>query len=286
MISRVFAIVPLLFGWCAVRPAVAAEGYDNCNRFIDSVPMIIETQGVWCLRHDLATANASGNAIEIRTNNVTIDCNDFKLGGLAAGSASQARGIYASSRQNITVRRCNVRGFLYGIYMDGGAGHLIEDNRLDNNLYAGIKVLGAHNRIWRNAVFDTGGYKNGTATSSYSYGINAEGDIVDNVVDGVSATGTSANPYGIVAYGVGGLVTGNRIGGLQPYGGGTAYGILSGSGRQRVAGNHVVGALAGSIALNGYGIFGLYNTFCTGNTVPAPGFATAIKNCQDAGGNF
>src|SRR5690606_12207512 len=118
--------------------ANAARSYDNCTGFIDSLPTTISTQGVWCLRKNLGTAIISGAAIIIDANNVTIDCNDFKLGGLAAGDASVASGIYAQNRHNAVVRHCSVRGFNYGIRLDGGAGHLVEDNRLDNNLFTGI----------------------------------------------------------------------------------------------------------------------------------------------------
>jgi hypothetical protein len=79
-------VVAILLAWpWIVPPAQAAESYDNCSGYIDSVPAVIATQGTWCLRKDLSTAQTSGNAIEIAANNVVIDCNDFKLGGLAAG---------------------------------------------------------------------------------------------------------------------------------------------------------------------------------------------------------
>lgn len=119
----------LAMSWLLPSPATAAESYDNCTGFIDSVPATLSTQGTWCLRKDLSTAISSGAAITIATNNVTINCNDFKLGGLAAGVGTQAKGILASDRLNTTVRRCNVRGFLYGVSMEGaGGGHVIEDN--------------------------------------------------------------------------------------------------------------------------------------------------------------
>ena len=95
-------------------PLRAAESYDNCTGFIDSVPATIATQGVWRLRAHLGTAITTGAAINIAANNVTIDCNDFKLGGLAATDASAAMGISASGRQNATVRRCQLRGFFQG----------------------------------------------------------------------------------------------------------------------------------------------------------------------------
>ena len=115
----------LLLVLAAPSPASAGESYDNCSGFIDSIPATITTQGVWCLRGDLSTAVGSGNAISVATNNVTIDCNQFKLGGLAAGPTSQAYGIF-SERANTTVRNCNVRGFYAGIYVGSSGGNLLE----------------------------------------------------------------------------------------------------------------------------------------------------------------
>src|SRR4249919_615558 len=100
-----------------VAPRAAhAETYNTCTGFITSVPTVITTQGTWCLKQDLTTALTIGVAITINTNNVTIDCNDFKLGGLAAGVGSQVHGIYAANRSNLTVRHCNIRGFYNGVY--------------------------------------------------------------------------------------------------------------------------------------------------------------------------
>src|SRR4249920_1444376 len=92
----------MLFFLCGPRLAHAAQSYDNCTGFITSLPATISTQGTWCLKQDLATAVTTGSAILINTNNVTIDCNDFKLGGLGAGLATLANGIYSLNRVNAT----------------------------------------------------------------------------------------------------------------------------------------------------------------------------------------
>jgi len=74
-------------------PASAAESYDSCTGFIDAVPTVITTPGTWCLRHDIGTTASNIHAIDIQTNNVTIDCSDFKLGNVAAGTGTQSIGI-------------------------------------------------------------------------------------------------------------------------------------------------------------------------------------------------
>jgi hypothetical protein len=120
----------------------AAESYDSCDGVIQSLPTTISSQGTWCLKGNLSTSITSGAAITIATNNVTIDCNDFKIGGLAAGNGSVATGVLSENRSNAVVRHCNIRGFFRGIDLAGssGGGHLIDDNRLDNYLYAGIRA--------------------------------------------------------------------------------------------------------------------------------------------------
>jgi hypothetical protein len=233
--------------------ARAAQSYDNCAGFIDTLPATITTQGTWCLRHDLSTAITSGEAITINTNNVTIDCNDFKLGGLAGGAGSIAYGIYANNRLNATVRHCNIRGFLYGVLIEGSSGgHVIEDNRLNGNLYVSVWLSGDGSVVRRNQVTNTGG-----GGLSSAYGILTDGavDVLDNTVSGVLPTANSSgngDATGIVAQNnPNGSISGNRIRGLVKLGTGSARGIDAyPSDRISLDDNLVVGdGSAGSIGL-------------------------------------
>src|SRR5215813_5040905 len=112
---------PILLATIVVFAALAgavpsASAADNCTGFVTSVPTVITKQGVWCLRGDLTTAANGITAIDIQTNNVTIDCNGFKLNGLPAGPATLSNAIAAyEQRSNITVRNCTIRGFRFGI---------------------------------------------------------------------------------------------------------------------------------------------------------------------------
>lgn len=268
----------LLIGSIFVSPSTyAAQSYDNCTGFIDTLPASISTQGTWCLRKDVSTGITSGNAITIATNNVTIDCNHFKIGGLAAGNTSLALGIEASNRQNAAVRHCTIRGFYKGIVLLGGAGHLVEDNRLDNNLRDGIRVTGDNNRVRRNAVYDTGGFP----ASDYSVGISAYADVIDNTVAGVFATAATTYPRGIEVYGNGNEVRGNQVRGIVLEGGGSVWALAVYSAGMTVAGNRV-SAEASTV---GRGILGSgANTFCADNTVV--NFATAYHSCEAVSGNL
>ena len=48
-----------------------------------------------------------------------LDCTPFALGGLA--SSASASGIHASQLVNATVRRCSIRGYVYGVALFGPA---------------------------------------------------------------------------------------------------------------------------------------------------------------------
>ena len=167
----------------APRP-VAAETFHTCAGFIDTLPAIIGTQGTWCLRRDLATSLNSGVAITVATNNVTIDCNGFKLGGLGGGEDMAEVGIAAYDRRRVTIRRCTIRGFDVGIdlrdFTLARGGHLVEDNLLDFQLWAGIMIAGHDSVVRRNQLLSVGG----SQVDDYSAAIDTRGDvdIVDNLV--------------------------------------------------------------------------------------------------------
>jgi hypothetical protein len=206
-------------------PAHGAESYDNCTGFIDSLPATISTQGTWCLRKDLSTAMTSGNAIEVKTNNVVIDCNDFKLGGLGAGVSTLATGIAAGAgRQNITIRNCTVRGFQFGTYLFGD-NHIVEQSRFDLNTLIGIRTYGDGNEIRDNVVTSTGG----KPAAGGAIAVVADGEagsdnrVLDNRIHGVSAELEGSNQLSAGIQVTGGLVRGNSITGLLPAG--TPHGI-------------------------------------------------------------
>jgi len=212
--------------------ARAAESYDGCAGFIDALPATIGEQGVWCLRKDVSTAMSSGAAITVATNNVTIDCNHFKIGGLAAGDGSLTRGIRSQYRQNLTVRNCAIRGFNTGIDLSGGGGHVVEDNRVDDSLVTGIRVDATEGAlVRRNRVLDTGGFPdNGERHAIYCYAMAGRAcDLRDNLVAGVAGTTGHYNTVtGLRVYGgTGGRVAGNDVAGLAPTGGNSARGIYA-----------------------------------------------------------
>ena len=287
--TRLYLFVLLLSSLAlllAPQDARAARGYDNCTGFITSVPAVITTQGTWCLKQDLSTALTSGNAIAINTNNVTIDCNDFKLGGLAAGINTGVNGIYAKDRFNLTVRHCAIRGFFIGLFFDStngssGGSHTVEDNRAEGNTLVGIEVHGDGSVIRRNLSSNSGG----TPYTASAYGIAAVNsvDILDNTVSDVTASaGADGFAYGIyTAANANGRINGNGIRGLTADGVGKIYGILNTTSDAIVVrDNEVIGNTSpGSV--------GIYcetsSGSLKGNVIT--GFATGKMLCTNSGNN-
>jgi hypothetical protein len=284
-------LLGLLALFLCSKPAHAASGYDNCTGFITSVPTVISTPGTWCLKQDVSTAITSGDAISVASDKVTIDCNDFTLDGLAAGSGSAALGIHALNRSRMTVRHCTVRGFYRGIHAEGTGGrHLVEDNHLDRNLLVGIKVEGGNSLIRHNLITRDGA-STSTAAPYSAYGILAfDGatDIVDNTVSGMAvAAATNANVRGIATQNdVQGSITGNTIRGLTPDITGNVGGIVGNeSSPMVIRDNQVVGDNHPGIGVECGGLNPPYPAVRVRANVVS-GFETAtIQDCGDAGEN-
>lgn len=246
---------------------------------INALPAVISTQGIYCLKKDLATSITTGAAITINTNNVTIDLNGFKLGGLVGGAGSQAKGITAVGRTNVTLRNGSVRGFYAGIYLSGGSGHLIEDMRVEGSLQTGILIAANGSIIRRNVISSIGG---GSDAIAYGIYVAANGiSVRDNVVDGVHETYLAIGIM-IINGNERGIIAGNEVrdfGAVQSL---TSRGIwVSGTNRMVIKDNYVVNSAAG--ALHGIHADGASDA-CIGNIVSAT-FASPIYGCDYSSGN-
>jgi hypothetical protein len=271
-----------LLAFFLVSPAQAAESYDNCTGTISSLPTTITTQGTWCLKGHLSTAITSGAAVTVATNNVTINCNDFRIGGLAAGVGTNATGILATDRLNTTVRRCGVRGFQLGIRINGAAsaGVVIEHNRIDQNTDAGIVMNGSGNIVRFNQIVDTGGRPNSTQTDGVISSA-VQSQITDNSIIGVTVTTLSGNVVGITSAGNANEVARNFITGMLPGNSGLAYGIVTGG----ATGSSIHrNQLLSAPAVDGIAIASGPASQCGNNS--HTGWDSGVTGCTDAGGNF
>ncbi len=166
-----------------------AASLGTCTE-IPFVPFTISVQGVYCLQGNKASPNQNVTMITINTNNVTIDLNGFKLGGLNAGLTTTATAIFAQDRKNITIRNGTIRGFQIGVWLDQDAGtssgHLLENLLLEQNRFIGAQVEGSGNVIRNNRVENTGPGDPGTEADGIFVQDASNSVIADNVVSGVS----------------------------------------------------------------------------------------------------
>lgn len=281
------ALLVLILLTLPAHEARAAQAYDNCKGYIDALPATITTQGTWCLKKDIATSIATGTALAIETNNVTLDCNHFKMGGLGAGAGTATHGINAAGRTNITIRNCSIRGFATGIDSQSSSSRnqLIADSRFDGNTQVAIALAGSGHQIRGNLIADTGGmtYAGGT----YGIILDGDADIVDNTVDGVipSNDATQTGSYGIfVSSSTVSVIEGNRIRGVDG-GNSSGYGIrLDGAGFATVEANHLGLGTGG-----GGGTFGISCSAEHLETVAHNrlyGFGMPLENCDNDGDNI
>ncbi|MCP5008368.1 MAG: hypothetical protein GY942_00145 [Aestuariibacter sp.] len=281
-----FSSVPILLS----ASSVTAETI-NCTE-ITTLPAIITVQGIYCFTADHATSITSGNAIEIQTNNVTIDFNNFKLGGLNAGTGTRTNGVYALDRKNITLRNANIRGFYYGAYFEDtstgykdSGGHIIEDSRFDGNLYKSIETQGAGNSVRRNQILNTGG----STINGNAYGISSRGpgiEIIDNHVHNTFILSDQGSDFGIyLRSSAAGLVLRNRVSETITTSAGKMSGITAAGAQDRllIQDNQIVNAsVTGDIAIDGSSATN--SCLAVNNTLI--NFDTFVDGgCYDGGGN-
>ena len=159
---------------------------------ITAIPFVITLPGVYCLKKNLGSADPLTDAIKIKASSVTVDLNGFVLNGLGAGAATNATGIDALNRRNITIRNGTISGFAFGVFLrqvtKGSSGHLVEDLFLDRNRVVGIVVDGSGSGIRNNRVVNTGP---SDSTTAVGIAVDAARNtlIADNVVAGCVCCG-------------------------------------------------------------------------------------------------
>jgi hypothetical protein len=149
-----------------VSPAAAND--QTCDNLISlpgpqTVGYTITAPGIYCLDTDviMAASFTAGNAITIATNYVTLDLKGHKVHGAAAGGATQAAGIFASGRRNVTIKNGTVWGFHSGIILTASsvttlAGYVVDGVRAELNRGNGIIVQGANVIVRHNVIANTG----------------------------------------------------------------------------------------------------------------------------------
>jgi hypothetical protein len=213
---------------------------------IYAIPYVISQQGSYCLVRNVRTALTTGAAILIAADMVKLDLRGFTVAGDDGGPGSQAIGIYAVGRRNVTVTNGNVRGFWKGVFLDdtspdltGAQAYRVERIQADDNINSGIHVRGRAAMVLRNHVMDTNG-KDGADT----YGIRVDGALARVRHNKVAGTSSGTAAYGVVvANGRGSVVEDNEVLGVD--GALTAGIVLDGSNDALVLRNRILRASTG-----------------------------------------
>ena len=237
----------------------------NCTP-ITSVPVTITAQGIYCLTGKLGTNQTSGTAITINANNVTIDLNGWKVDDGAAGTGTQAYGIY-SAANNVTIKNGIVRGFYWAFYLTG-SGAIVQDMLIDSNTYVGIDVSGPGALIEHNQVVNTGG--NTSPGGAYGIVINGDGSTIsDNIVSGLT-NGSGGNEYGIYLNNTTSIARNNVVSNTSIPSGWTSFGFVnSGIALNNTASKFTYGIQSYSGSIYAYNTVTYCTTDYTGGTTGA-----------------
>ena len=258
---------------------------------ITTLPYVISAPGIYYIDQKMTTNLSTGAAIVINANNVVLDLNANAIGNLAAGLGTQAVGILADSRQNVTVRNGIVRGFYVGVALGefttpgASSGNAVEGVTSDQSRSVGILVEGTGSVVRHSRVVSTTGSTaidpwNGLASNS-AIGIEVTGtgaQVSDNEVINTDCTNSctsGSQALGIyIASAPGAVLTENRIlnGSLATATSSAGIAVDASSPNAFADGNYLAGFVHG-LVFNGTGKY--RNTLTNNVTVPYSG-GTAV----------
>lgn len=187
------------------------------SRFVRAIygPTVIRQPGIYVLARDLVVSE--GHGIIVRASDVVIDLNGHTIYGPNSRS-TRSIGIYVENQSRVTIRNGTITGFLYGILISDASGsrgasqtgfstggHIVENLRLADNKFRGMRVEGRGSVIRNNLVMNTGG-----ATlwpNAYAFAIEVIGPgalVMDNIVYNTYGMGNSGEGVGLSASSVAG----------------------------------------------------------------------------------
>lgn len=181
----------------------------NCT-FIEIAPYTIERPGCYKVQKDLVLSSLAANGILIKSNHVQLDLNKHIILGPLSANGSGA-GVYANAVDDVVIMNGTVRGFLYGIRIDGGS--LGDDSRntvitnisVEDNFFRGIAIEAENAVISDNKILNTG--RTTLFPDAFAVALEVKGKsckITHNIIDGVFLIG--------VGEGIGISLSNNRAG--------------------------------------------------------------------------
>jgi len=121
------------------------------------------------LASDLSGNQSYGVCIEIKTDNVTLDCNNHIL--LGENQAS-TKGIKISNFKNITLKNCNISNYEVGLFIDNSNLSNIQNCSFNSNSYGILLSNSAKNNSFNETKFASnsisGIYLNGSDSNNFT----------------------------------------------------------------------------------------------------------------------
>ena len=121
------------------------------------------------LASDLSGNQSYGVCIEIKTDNVTLDCNNHIL--LGENQAS-TKGIKISNFKNITLKNCNISNYEVGLFIDNSNLSNIQNCSFNSNGYGILLSSSAKNNSFNGTKFASnsisGIYLNGSDSNNFT----------------------------------------------------------------------------------------------------------------------
>jgi len=125
--------------------------------------------------------------LAVYRSNIVLDGAGHTIEGNGDGTGLSLLGVYC-----VTVKRVNVKGFHYGIYLESVRYSLITGNNVTANSYDGIRLRAScRNIVSQNGV--TGSNQDGIKLNSSDYNTVSENTIASNKDDGIQLYSSSDN---------------------------------------------------------------------------------------------
>ena len=208
--SKVRAGLLVLCAWCFAAPAFAIDGQILINQSTvmaaGGFPYKITQPGSYKLSGNLVVSGST-DAIDIDTNNVTIDLNGFSIigPGVCTGSGASisctvtSRSAIYAPASNIAVRNGFLQGFGYGVYVSGSPFTVEEVTATGNGTMGMYLIAGGQGSLVRRCVASLNGSGGGIYAESSTVtenvanyngggGIGANGSTVTNNVANFNGT--------------------------------------------------------------------------------------------------
>jgi parallel beta-helix repeat protein len=218
------------------------------------------TVGVMQITVDTTLTEDHNGPIEIVADSVTLDCDGHKVTGIGSGL-----GISMFEQSGVTIRDCDVSGFMTGIVVNHSTGNLVEDNHVHDNVGAGfpvgIEVRSSPNNIIKNNVVARNGDDGIHLAPGCEGRCETEPNSDGNMIEGNTATDNGR--YGIALwYSDNNTISGNaaRNNGASGFGIGESQNTTITNNDARNNGK------------NGFGIGGAHNTTFTNNEARSNGY--------------